>query len=98
MAAQCTPTDFVMIDTEHSATNVRALEDLIRTAEAAGVILCVHVPDLHSEVDIRRAPANRATPRLVPATIPARHRMVAYDYNNARDDSFVRDDSFMDDY
>jgi hypothetical protein len=27
-----------MIDTEHSATNVRALEDLIRTAEAAGVI------------------------------------------------------------
>ena len=60
MAAQCTPTDFVMIDTEHSATNVRALEDLIRTAEAAGVILCVHVPDLHSEVDIRRAPANRS--------------------------------------
>jgi 2-keto-3-deoxy-L-rhamnonate aldolase RhmA len=98
MAAQSTPTDFVMIDTEHSATNVRALEDLIRTAEAAGVILYVHVPDLHSEVDIRRATANRATPRLVPATIPARHRMVAYDYNNARDDSFMRDDSFIDDY
>lgn len=54
MAAQSTPTDFVMIDTEHSATNVRALENLIRTAEAAGVILYVHVPDLHSEVDILR--------------------------------------------
>ena len=92
------PTDFVMIDTEHSATNVRALEDLIRTAEAAGVILCVHVPDLHSEVDIRRAPANRATPRLVPATIPAHHRMVAYDYNNARATTRSCDDSFMDDY
>ena len=32
MAAQSTPIDFVMIDTEHSATNVQALEDLIRTA------------------------------------------------------------------
>jgi len=98
MAAQSTPTDFVMIDTEHSATNVRALEDLIRTADAAGVILYVHVPDLHSEVDIRRAPANRATPRLVPATIPAHHRMVAYDYNNARATTRSCDDSFMDDY
>jgi hypothetical protein len=77
------PTDFVMIDTEHSATNVRA------TAEAA--ILYVHVPDLRSEVDIQPAPANRATPRLVPAAIPARHRMVAYDYNNACDDSFMDD-------
>jgi hypothetical protein len=63
------PTDFVMIDTERSATNALALEDLIRTAEAAGVILYVHAPDLHSEVDIRRAPTNRATPRVVPATI-----------------------------
>ena len=29
--------DFVMIDTEHSGTNVRALENLIRTAELAGL-------------------------------------------------------------
>ena len=54
MAAQSTPTDFVMIDTEHSANNVRELEDLIRTAEAAGVIPHVHLPDLHSEVDPSR--------------------------------------------
>lgn len=47
--------DFVMIDTEHSPTNVRALEDLIRTAELAGVIPYVRVPDLHNEVEIRRA-------------------------------------------
>lgn len=47
--------DFVMIDTEHSSTNVRALEDLIRTAELAGVIPYVRVPDVHNEVEIRRA-------------------------------------------
>jgi hypothetical protein len=63
MAAQSTPTDFVMIDTEHSATNVRALENLIRTAEAAGVILYVHVPDLHSEVDIPHSTGKSPAPR-----------------------------------
>ncbi len=47
--------DFVMIDTEHSSTNVRALEDLIRAAELAGLIPYVRIPDLHSEVDARRA-------------------------------------------
>lgn len=47
--------DFVMIDTEHSTTNARALEDLIRTAELAGLIPYVRIPDLHSEVDARRA-------------------------------------------
>ncbi len=47
--------NFVMIDTEHSDTNVRALDNLIRTAELAGVIPYVRVPDLHNEVDIRRA-------------------------------------------
>jgi len=47
--------DFVMIDTEHSDTNVRALEPLIRAADAAGLISYVRVPDLHNEVEIRRA-------------------------------------------
>lgn len=47
--------DFVMIDTEHCAINVRALEELVRTAELAGVIPYVRVPDLHNEVEIRRA-------------------------------------------
>ena len=47
--------DFVMIDTEHCDTNVRSLENLIRTSELAGVIPYVRVPDLHDEVGIRRA-------------------------------------------
>src|SRR5882672_7713594 len=47
--------DFVMIDTEHAPTNVRALEELIRTAELVGLIPYVRIADLHSEVDTRRA-------------------------------------------
>jgi 2-keto-3-deoxy-L-rhamnonate aldolase RhmA len=47
--------DFVMIDTEHSPVNVRALEDLIRTAELAGLIPYVRVTSLLSEVEIRLA-------------------------------------------
>ncbi len=47
--------DWAMIDTEHSDTNVRALENLIRAAELAGIIPYVRVPDLHNEVEIRRA-------------------------------------------
>src|SRR5437773_10465797 len=47
--------DFVMIDTEHSPVNARALEDLIRTAELAGLIPYVRVTSLLSEVEIRLA-------------------------------------------
>jgi 2-keto-3-deoxy-L-rhamnonate aldolase RhmA len=47
--------DWVMIDTEHSGTNVRALENLIRTAELAGLFPYVRVPDHSNEIDIRRA-------------------------------------------
>ena len=47
--------DFVMIDTEHSPTNVRTLEELIRTAELAGLIPYVRITSLHNEVEIRRA-------------------------------------------
>jgi 2-keto-3-deoxy-L-rhamnonate aldolase RhmA len=47
--------DFVMLDTEHSGNNPRAIEDLIRTADAAGLVSLVRVPDRHNEVDIRRA-------------------------------------------
>ena len=47
--------DFVMIDTEHSPVNARVLEDLIRTAELAGLIPYVRVTSLLSEVEIRLA-------------------------------------------
>lgn len=47
--------DFIMIDTDHSPTNVRALEDLIRTAELAGLTPYVRVTSLLNEVEIRRA-------------------------------------------
>jgi 2-keto-3-deoxy-L-rhamnonate aldolase RhmA len=47
--------DFVMIDTEHSPVNACALEDLIRTAELAGLIPYVRVTSLLSEVEIRLA-------------------------------------------
>jgi 2-keto-3-deoxy-L-rhamnonate aldolase RhmA len=47
--------DFVMIDTEHSPTNTRALGDLIRTAELAGLIPYVRVTSALSEVEIRLA-------------------------------------------
>lgn len=47
--------DFVMLDTEHSGNDVRALEGLVRTAELAGLVPLVRVPDLTCETDIRRA-------------------------------------------
>jgi 2-keto-3-deoxy-L-rhamnonate aldolase RhmA len=47
--------DFVMLDTEHSGTNVRSIEDLIRAAELAGLAPYVRVPEHGNEVDIRRA-------------------------------------------
>ena len=46
--------DFVMLDTEHCGTNARAIEDLIRTAELAGLVPYVRVPDHTNEIDIRR--------------------------------------------
>jgi 2-keto-3-deoxy-L-rhamnonate aldolase RhmA len=47
--------DFVMLDGEHSGNDVRSIEELIRTAEQAGLIPLVRVPDRSNEVDIRRA-------------------------------------------
>jgi 2-keto-3-deoxy-L-rhamnonate aldolase RhmA len=47
--------DFVMIDTEHSPPNARVLEDLIRTAELAGLIPYVRVTSLLNEVEVRLA-------------------------------------------
>ena len=47
--------DFVMLDGEHSGNNVRAIEDLIRAAQNAGLVPMVRVPDRDNETDIRRA-------------------------------------------
>jgi 2-keto-3-deoxy-L-rhamnonate aldolase RhmA len=47
--------DFVMLDGEHSANNVRGLEPLIRTAELAGLVPFVRVADSTNETEIRRA-------------------------------------------
>ncbi|WP_432258367.1 HpcH/HpaI aldolase family protein [Cupriavidus sp. TMH.W2] len=47
--------DFVMIDTEHSQANAQALEEMIRTAELAGLAPYVRVTSLLGEVEIRRA-------------------------------------------
>jgi 2-keto-3-deoxy-L-rhamnonate aldolase RhmA len=47
--------DFVMLDSEHSHANPRAIEDLIRTAERANVVPFVRVPDRRNATDMRRA-------------------------------------------
>src|SRR5713101_2101443 len=50
-----TPERGGVIDTEHSPVNARALEDLIRTAELAGLIPYVRVTSLLNEVEVRLA-------------------------------------------
>jgi 2-keto-3-deoxy-L-rhamnonate aldolase RhmA len=47
--------DFVMLDTEHSGSNPRAIEPLVRVADSVGLIPLVRVPSAHAEVAIRRA-------------------------------------------
>jgi 2-keto-3-deoxy-L-rhamnonate aldolase RhmA len=47
--------DFVMFDSEHSGNNIRAMEELIRTATLAGLASYIRVPDPHNETDVTRA-------------------------------------------
>jgi 2-keto-3-deoxy-L-rhamnonate aldolase RhmA len=47
--------DYVMLDTEHSGSNPRAIEPLIRVADSVGLLPFVRVPSAHDEVAIRRA-------------------------------------------
>ena len=47
--------DFVMIDTEHSGNNPRALEDTIRAADGAGLVSLVRVSEHSNTGDIHRA-------------------------------------------
>jgi 2-keto-3-deoxy-L-rhamnonate aldolase RhmA len=47
--------DFVMLDTEHSATNPRAIEDAVLAAQSVGLVPLVRVPHAGDETAIRRA-------------------------------------------
>jgi 2-keto-3-deoxy-L-rhamnonate aldolase RhmA len=47
--------DFVMFDSVHSGNDVRAMEELVRTATFAGMASYIRVPDAHNETDVRRA-------------------------------------------
>ncbi|SAL37000.1 2-dehydro-3-deoxyglucarate aldolase [Caballeronia udeis] len=47
--------DFVMLDGEHSGNDVRALDDLIRISDQAGLVPFVRVPERTDEIGIRRA-------------------------------------------
>lgn len=47
--------DFVMIDTEHSPADPRAMEDAVMAAESVGLVPLVRVPHCDDETAIRRA-------------------------------------------
>jgi 2-keto-3-deoxy-L-rhamnonate aldolase RhmA len=47
--------DWVMLDSEHSGNNPRAMEPLIRAAETVGLVPFVRVTQATDETDIRRA-------------------------------------------
>jgi 2-keto-3-deoxy-L-rhamnonate aldolase RhmA len=47
--------DFVMLDTEHSPANPRAMEDAIRAADGAGLVPLVRIPSARDETAIRRS-------------------------------------------
>lgn len=47
--------DFVWIDSEHCSTNPRALEDTVRTADAAGLLTLVRIPEPGDTTAARRA-------------------------------------------
>ena len=47
--------DWVMLDSEHSGNNPRAMETLIRAADAVGITSFVRVTQATDEADIHRA-------------------------------------------
>src|SRR5258708_23800706 len=58
--------DYVWLDTEHSALNPRALEDTMRTCEAAGLIPIVRIPEPSDGTSARRALEAGAETIVVP--------------------------------
>jgi len=47
--------DFVMFDSQHSDSNARAMEDLVRAATFSGMASYIRVPDAHNQIDVWRA-------------------------------------------
>ena len=58
--------DYVWLDSEHSALNPRALEDTMRTCEAAGIIPLVRIPEPTDGTSARRALEAGAQGVIVP--------------------------------
>ena len=58
--------DYVWLDSEHSALNPRALEQTMRTCEAAGLIPIVRIPDPSDGTSARRALEAGAETVVVP--------------------------------
>ncbi|NUR98149.1 MAG: hypothetical protein HOV67_23205 [Kribbellaceae bacterium] len=58
--------DFVMLDTEHSGTNPRAIEDAVRAADGAGLVPIVRIPEARDETAVRRSLEAGAQGLIVP--------------------------------
>jgi 2-keto-3-deoxy-L-rhamnonate aldolase RhmA len=58
--------DFVMLDSEHCATNPRAIEDAVRTAQLAGLVPIVRIPEISDDTAIRRSLEAGAEGLIVP--------------------------------
>jgi 2-keto-3-deoxy-L-rhamnonate aldolase RhmA len=58
--------DFVMLDSEHCATNPRGIEDAVRTAQLAGLVPIVRIPEISDETAIRRSLEAGAEGLIVP--------------------------------
>jgi 2-keto-3-deoxy-L-rhamnonate aldolase RhmA len=58
--------DFIMLDAEHSGSNPRNIEDLVRTSVLAGLAAYVRVPDPRVPTDLRRALEARAEGVFLP--------------------------------
>jgi len=58
--------DFVMLDSEHCAINPRGIEDQVRTAQLAGLVPIVRIPELSDETAIRRSLEAGAEGLIVP--------------------------------
>jgi 2-keto-3-deoxy-L-rhamnonate aldolase RhmA len=58
--------DFVMLDSEHCAINPRGIEDAVRTAQLAGLVPIVRIPEIADETAVRRSLEAGAEGVIVP--------------------------------
>lgn len=58
--------DFVMLDTEHSPANPRALEGAVMAADSVGLVCLVRIPEIDDEASVRRAMEAGAQGLFVP--------------------------------